>query len=191
MERNLIARSPTLKEQPVVTENVSRLRLFGRTFTFQYHDVLIPFTLLLRVAMAWVFLWAGIEKLLEGFSAAGFLVNGTSGPLKDFWVSLGQSSTAVAIINPLVIVSQILIGVALLLGLFTRLAFLGAAAQMFLFYLAQYPPEFNPFLDYFIVYILVFALLGALGAGRILGLDRYIERWPWVRRSRWPRYLLG
>ena len=34
-------------------------------------------------------------------------------------------------------------------------------------------------------------LLGALGAGRILGLDRYIERWPWVRRSRWLRYLLG
>lgn len=156
-----------------------------------FHQTLLPFMVLLRLAMAWVFLWAGFDKLIGGFDAGGFLVNATSGPLKDFWVDLGESSAAVSFISPFVTWTQILMGLAIFFGVLTRLALLGAALQMFLFYLAQFPPEHNPFLDYFIVYILVYALLGALGAGRFLGGDRYIEDLPIVQRNRWLTYLLG
>ena len=155
------------------------------------HPTLKPFMVLLRLAMAWVFLWAGFDKWVNGFDASGFLVNATSGPLKDLWVSLGESETYVSIINPVVVWTQLLMGVALLLGAFTRLALFGAASMMFLFYLAQFPPEHNPFLDYFIVYILVFALLGALGAGRTAGLGKWLEGLGAVQKRRWLTYLLG
>lgn len=157
----------------------------------KFHVTLAPFMVMLRLAMAWVFLWAGFDKLFGGFDSGGFLVNATSGPLKDTWVTIGQSATAVAIINPVVIWTQILMGFALFSGIATRLVLAGAAVQMFLFYLAQFPPEHNPFLDYFLVYILVFALLGALGAGRFAGIDHYVEKLAFVRRNRWVTYLLG
>ena len=86
---------------------------------------------------------------------------------------------------------EILIGVSLMLGLFTRFASLAGAAMVFLFYLAQFPPTHNPFMDEYLVYILVFSMLSALGAGRVLGLDKYVERLPLVRRFTITRYALG
>lgn len=178
-------------EKKASPENISRWRLLGRSFTFEYHDVLIPFTLLLRLAMAWILLWAGFDKLIGGFSADGFLKFATSGHLHSFWVDLGESQTAVGIINPLVVIGQILMGFALLFGIATRFTLFWAGAMMFLFYLAQFPPEHDLFLDYYLVYIMVYAMLGAIGSGRVLGADRYIEQWPVVQRLPWLRYLLG
>ena len=62
---------------------------------------------------------------------------------------------------------------------------------MGLFYIAQFPPEHDPVVDYYIVYIAVYMMLGSLGAGRILGLDAFVERLAWVRKHAWTRYLLG
>jgi len=84
-----------------------------------------------------------------------------------------------------------LIGVALILGLFTRFALFMAALQMFLFYLAALWPEFNPFLDEHIFYLLIFALLGALGSGRMLGVDAIVEQWEPVSRVPALQYALG
>jgi thiosulfate dehydrogenase [quinone] large subunit len=157
----------------------------------QYHSLLVPFMVILRLAMAWIFLWAGFDKLIGGFSAAGFLTRASSGPLHSLWVDLGQSAAALSVINPLVTWSQILMGFALFFGVATRFSLFWAGAMMFLFYLAQFPPEHDLFLDYYLVYILVYLMLGALGAGRILGLDKYIEEGPIVRKAPWLRYLLG
>ncbi len=60
-----------------------------------------------------------------------------------------------------------------------------------LYYLAQWPPANNPFMGYHLVYILILGLLGALGAGRILGVDAWIERIPWIKRNRFVTLLLG
>jgi len=46
-------------------------------------------------------------------------------------------------------------------------------------------------IDGHIIYIGVFLLLGALGAGRILGLDALVEKLPFVRRIRGAEYFLG
>ena len=150
-----------------------------------------PFTLLLRLLMGWIFLWAGFDKAINGFTAEGFLVHGTSGPLHGWFQDLGADATALAVIDPLVVVGQIALGFALVFGVATRLALLFAAVMMFLFYLAQFPPEYDLFADYYIVYIAVFAMLGALGAGRVLGLDPVIEEMPWVKRRSWMTWLLG
>ena len=106
-------------------------------------------------------------------------------------VAAETSSAAVNVIDGLVIWGQILIGIALILGVVTRFSLFWAAAMMFMFYIAQFPPAHNPFLDEHIVYIGVFLLLGALAAGRIFGLDALVERLPLVRRIPGAEYLLG
>ena len=141
----------------------------------------------MRVTFGFIFVWAGFEKLIEGFSAEGFLVNATSGPLQGWFAGMAGNGA----VEGLVVWGQILIGIALIFGLFTRFAALAGATMMFLFYIAQFPPEHNPFMDYYLVYVLVCAMLAALGAGRFVGLDRYLERLPIVGRYPAARYLLG
>ena len=130
-------------------------------------------------------------KLVNGFSAAGFLTQGTSGPLHSAWISLGESKAALSVVEPMVKWGQILTGFALFFGMATRFALIWGGAMMFLFYLAQFPPEHDLFMEYYLVYILVYMILGALGAGRILGVDRFLEKTPLVKRYKWLRYLLG
>jgi|DewCreStandDraft_5_1066085.scaffolds.fasta_scaffold01510_6 thiosulfate dehydrogenase [quinone] large subunit len=173
-------------------ETVHRIKVGRWQYEYRHVDLVVPvFALLLRLSLGFIFIWAGFDKLITDFTAKGFLINATSGPLKDLFVRLGENQTALTVIDPLVVWGQILIGFSLILGLFTRFGLLMGAVQMFIFYLAQLWPEFNPFLDEHIVYILVMALLGALGAGRILGLDALIERWEPVKRTPALQYALG
>jgi thiosulfate dehydrogenase [quinone] large subunit len=168
------------------------IKVAGREFRYQHVDLVIPvFALLLRLSMGFIFIWAGFDKLITDFSAGGFLVNASRGPLKDVFVNMGQSQVALDMVDPLVVYGQIFIGFSLILGVFTRFGLLMGAIQMFLFYIVQLWPPFNPFLDEHIVYILIMALLGALGAGRILGLDAFIEKWQPVKRVPKLAYALG
>jgi len=174
-----------------MTENVSTVRLGRRSFTLRYVGVIVLFAFIMRIAMGWIFVWSGFDKLLGDWTSAGFLVNATKGPLEGWFVDLGTNRAAVDVIDGLVIWGQILIGIALILGVVTRFSLFWAGVMMFMFYIAQLPPENNPFLDEHIIYIGVFLLLGALGAGRILGLDALIEKLPFVRRIRGVEHFLG
>ena len=155
------------------------------------NTILPPFVVLLRLTMGWIFVYSGFDKLFNGFSAEGFLVNATRGPLGAWFQGLGENSLAMDVINPLVVWGEILIGLALVFGVTTRFAAFWGATMMFMFYIAQFPPEHNPFVEYYLIYILVLGLIGALGAGRILGLDNLIERLPLVRRIPGASFLLG
>ncbi len=183
-----------------VERRTVRERVEASVFTRAWFDalpdslataVVMPFILLLRLTMGWIFIWSGFDKLVTNFSAAGFLTNATQGPFGGWFQDLGANQTAVDIINPLVIWGQILIGITLMFGIFTRGGLFWAAVMVFLFYLAQLPPANNPFMDEHLVYIIVFALLGALGAGRIFGLDALVERLSWVRKNRLVILILG
>ena len=149
------------------------------------------FVLLLRLTMGWIFVWAGFDKLIRGFSAEGFLLHATKGPFAGWFQSMGESQTALSIIEPMVVWGEIVIGVALIFGVMTRWAAFWGAVMMFMFFIAQLPPEHNPFMEYYLIYILVLGVIGALGAGRIVGLDNMIERLPLVRRIPGATFLLG
>ncbi|KKL58197.1 hypothetical protein LCGC14_2227830, partial [marine sediment metagenome] len=115
----------------------------------------------------------------------------SKGPLKDIFVDMGTSQTALDVIDPLVIWGQILIGFSLILGLFTRVGAFFGALLMLMFYLPTLWPEHNPFIDDHVIYIGIFALLGALGAGRIIGIDSYLEQTETVKKMPALKYLLG
>lgn len=143
-----------------------------------------------RIAVGIIFLWAGLEKLLgpEPFSASGFLAHATGGtlgwpfvtgtpadgtvfnPTHDFWVSLAGNAGLMSIVNILVVAGEIGIGVALVLGLFTRFAGAMGTLMMLLFFVAAWDFT-NGIVNQHLTYALVCATLTGLGAGRFYGLD--------------------
>ena len=80
-------------------------------------------------------------------------------------------------------VSMAAIGIALILGIATRLAAGAGIVWMLLFYTASaLSPENNPFMDDHIVYAIVLAGIAVVGGGRYLGLGRRWERLSFVKK---------
>ena len=188
------------------SERTLQAELLGREVTFNYSETWLAYSMLgLRLVMAWVFLQAGLSKLFEGgigdplaWSSAGFLQNAIAeaNPLSGLFAWFANYGS---IVDPLVIFGQILIGLALLFGVFFRFAALMGAIQMAMFWtaaweggLAQgFPMPNGYFIDSSFVYMLLLFGLGAWGAGRIVGVDRALEESSIVTENPWLRYLLG
>lgn len=187
-------------------ERQLQAELFGREVTFGYSETWLAYSMVgLRLLLAWVFLQAGLSKLAEegwtnpgAWTAEGFLVHGVSdanpfAPVMEFFAGY------LWLIDPLVLWTQILIGLALLFGVFFRLAALGGALQMLLFWIAAFegglaagfPIAHGFVVDYTLVYAILLFGLGAWGAGRVLGLDAKIEATELVENNPWLRFLLG
>ena len=163
-------------------------------------------TAVVRIAVGTVFLSAGLEKALgaEPFSAAGFLKFGTAGsplfatavdkvvynPTQDFWAGLAANATVLPIINWLVVAGEIAIGLALVLGLFTRFAAIAGTLMMGLFFVAIWDLGHGVVNEQLLIAI-VASYLGVMGAGRYYGLDSILEKATAVRQAPQLRYVLG
>ncbi|WP_436345455.1 DoxX family protein [Natronorubrum sp. FCH18a] len=166
-------------------------RLGGVTLEGRPHHLSAWAILGLRLLMGWVMLTAGWGKLTGDFSAYGYLANvDPASPASGLFGAMAENAALMGAIDVIVPVTQVLIGLALIAGVFVRLAALGAATQMVLFYFGSWDVAGGLVNDQ-LVYAAVFLTLGALAAGRILGADRYIERHPIVERVPQLRYLLG
>ncbi|WP_434521710.1 DoxX family protein [Halorubrum sp. AS12] len=188
------------------SERTLRAELLGRNVEFNYSETWLAYSMLgLRAVMAWVFLQAGLEKLFEGglgdplaWSSVGFLQNAVAdaNPLQGLFLFFAEYA---AIIDPMVVFGQILIGLALLFGVLFRFAALMGAIMMSMFWTAAwqggltagFPMENGYFIDSSFVYMLLLFGLGAWGAGRIVGVDRALEETELVRNAPGLRYLLG
>jgi thiosulfate dehydrogenase [quinone] large subunit len=159
---------------------------------------------LTRIAIGFVFLWAFLDKafalgfatgraedgtieffgkgaawLNGGSPTEGVLTYATKGPLAGFFQGLAGQGW----VDWVYMLSMLLIGVALILGVATRLAAIGGAIWMGLFYAATaITPEHNPVVDDHVVYALVLLGLAAMGAGRYLGLQDRWDRLALVKR---------
>ena len=144
-----------------------------------------------RIVIGVIFLWAGLEKAigtgLGTWNADGFFKFATAGtlgwpfvtgevdpkavfnPTHDFWVGLAGTgaSTFIAYLVPL---SQIGIGVSLILGLFTRFAAAMGTLMMLLFFVAAWDFQFG-IVNQHLTYAVVTFGLGVIGAGNYYGLD--------------------
>ena len=194
----------TMATQP--SERTLQSELLGREVRFNYSETWLAYSMLgLRIVIAWVFLQAGLEKLFDGgvgeplaWSSAGFLENAIAeaNPLQGLFLFFAEYAS---IVDPLVIFGQILIGLALLLGVFFRFAALMGALQMLFFWaaawqgglVAGFPVDHGFLVDSSFVYLLLLFGLGAWGAGRLLGVDRGLEETGLVKNNPWLRYLLG
>jgi thiosulfate dehydrogenase [quinone] large subunit len=180
--------------------------LFGRDVTFEYSERWIGYSLvIMRVAMGWVLFQGGVTKLItyldanpeNNWTAAGYLANAIppGNPLTGFFAAMAG--------NPLVDILNMwgltLTGLGLILGAFVRWnAFWGAVMMLFYWLaslqgglLAGLPLAHGWVVDDHLVYAALLFGLGAIGSGRILGLDARIEASSVVRNNPWLRYLLG
>jgi thiosulfate dehydrogenase [quinone] large subunit len=139
----------------------------------------------MRVLIGWHFLYEGIAKLTApSFTAAGYLKQ-ARGPFADVFKWLAAQPNLLANSDVLTMWGLTIVGLLLILGLFTRLSCLGAIGFLLMFYFAT-----PPFVGYFYSlpsegsYQLVnknLVELGAVivvlltGSGRFAGLDRIVH----------------
>jgi thiosulfate dehydrogenase [quinone] large subunit len=133
--------------------------------------------LVLRLALGWLMLYAGLDKVLSGnFSAAGFLMGAKT--FHSFYVFLAQPSI-IGLINFVNEWGLTLLGVSLILGIFVRLSSILGAVLMLLYYFASntFPSVPKGFIvDDHIIYALLLVLFAAINAGRYYGLDAILSR---------------
>lgn len=138
---------------------------------------------LLRITLGLQLFLAGVEKIVTGWSAEGYLL-GATGPLAEWFHSLAGSG----LLSQLNVWGLTLVGLALILGLAVRPASFFGAIMMGMYYLAHFEQNTeHGLVDFHLVYIAIFLLFLCGGAGRFFGLDAYVSR---VVRNKWIQAVL-
>jgi thiosulfate dehydrogenase [quinone] large subunit len=180
--------------------------IFGRETHFEYSESWIGYALVtLRVVMGWTLFQGGITKLItyldadpaNNWTAAGYLANAIpeGNPFGAMFAAMAGSPT----VDVLVMWGLTLTGLGLILGALVRWNAFWGAVMMLVFWAASLqgglaaglPLEHGWVVDDHVVYAALLFGLGAIGAGRLLGLDAYIEEMEFVQNNRWLRLLLG
>lgn len=134
----------------------------------------------LRLTLGWMFLYAGLAKLLNpSWSAAGFLNNAKTFPSIYQWFASPGILPIINIINEWAL---FLLGVSLLFGVFVRLSSSLGIVLMVLYYLPQlnfpYVGKNYLLIDEHVIFVLGLLILIQAGAGRIWGLDAWCVKLP-------------
>jgi thiosulfate dehydrogenase [quinone] large subunit len=147
----------------------------------------------MRVVVGWHFLYEGVAKLTSpSWSAAGYLKQ-ARGPFAGLFKWLVSQPNLLANADLITMWGLTLVGVFLILGLFTRLASVAGIGFILLFYLCN-PPLVGYFYSiptegsYLIVNknlveLCALVVILVTGSGRFAGLDRLLHR-VFVRRPR-------
>ena len=140
---------------------------------------------LLRVIVGWHFLYEGIAKLTStSWSAAGYM-KASRGPFADLFKWIATQPNLLDNANLVTMWGLTIVGILLILGLFTRVASLGGIGFILLFYFAN-----PPFVGYFyslptegsyliinknLVELCALVVILVTGSGRFAGLDRLLH----------------
>lgn len=140
---------------------------------------------LLRVVIGWHFLYEGVSKLTSTtWSAAGYM-RASRGPLAEFFRWIASQPHLLDNANLITMYGLTIVGVLLMLGLFTRLAAAGGIGFILLFYLCN-----PPFIGYFyaiptegtylivnknLVELCALVVILLTGTGRFAGLDGIVH----------------
>jgi len=168
----------------------------GKEISYKAYPVI-----LLRLFAGVLMFFAGIEKLLhpiwsEGaWTSAGFLAGVTDNPFQGWFNSMSGNTT----VDGLVVWGEILIGLALILGILVRFASYCGIVENGLFWLASYKAGTGPFgvgwrngpLELNAALVAMYIIFILIGAGLIYGLDSYIQKTEIVKKNSWMKIFLG
>jgi thiosulfate dehydrogenase (quinone) large subunit len=139
----------------------------------------------LRVVIGWHFLYEGLTKLTApSFTAAGYLKQ-ARGPFGEMFKSIASQPNLLANADLITMWGLTLVGLFLMLGLFTRLASLAGIGFILMFYMAA-PPLIGYFysipsegsyliINKNLVELCALAVIFATGSGKFAGLDRIVH----------------
>jgi thiosulfate dehydrogenase [quinone] large subunit len=145
------------------------------------------FLVSLRLLLGWYFLYEGLVKIANpDWSAYGYLMD-SQGPLAGFFHSMAANANMVASIDFLNKWGLALIGLGLILGLFTRLALIFGMLLLILYYCSHPPlasisyimPQEGSYLwvNKTLIEIFAMAVLLVFPTSQIFGMDRLISKW--------------
>jgi uncharacterized membrane protein YphA (DoxX/SURF4 family) len=154
---------------------------------FDFGSIQLYLLAIIRIAIGWHFLYEGVSKIIvNNWSSAAYLA-GSKWIFAPVFHSMAESTGIIAIVDFLNIWGMILVGIGLMLGLFTRWASAGGAL-MLLFYFIAYPPipgymlgvpaegsylwVNKTLIEFFVLMAFVF-----FSSDYHLGLDRLYTRW--------------
>lgn len=165
--------------------------VLGREYTLTLSGKLTGYWIVfLRLLVGWWFLHEGLNKYAnpDPFRAGWFLEK-TGTIVSPIFNAFAGGTTEVAV-NLLIPLGEILIGLGLILGAMTRTASFFGAFMMFFFYFGSEQWR-RGFVNGQLMGLILFVTIIVFGAGRIWGIDAYIEKTAFVRAHPWVRYLLG
>jgi len=125
-----------------------------------------------RIALGWIFFYAGLVKILNAnWSAAGFLNGAKTFPELYAWFA---GPSVIGVVNFVNEWALLLLGISLILGLFVRWSAIPGAILLLLYYFASnaFPIVLNGFIvDDHIIYIAMLILFFVTNDGHYFGLD--------------------
>jgi len=145
-----------------------------------------------RILLGWLFLWSFLDKLFGlgystsaaqswlngGSPTAGYLKYGTSGIFSGFYNGIAGNQ----IVDILFMFALLALGLALILGIGSRLATYGGTLLLLMLWSTNLPPVQNPLIDEHIIFIgLLWGLLWTK-AGRMYGIGEWWSKTTLVKR---------
>lgn len=132
----------------------------------------------LRVSFGWLFLYAGVTKLLDpAWSAEGYIKSAKS--FAWFYQLLLQPSL-LPIVNFVNEWGLTLLGLSLIFGVFVRISSWFGAVLMLLYYFVvldfPYPNPHSFLVDEHIIYAFILAYFALFDVGRVWGLEEWRKR---------------
>jgi thiosulfate dehydrogenase [quinone] large subunit len=139
---------------------------------------------ILRVSIGWHLLYEGTVKLMNpNWSSVGYLMD-SKGWFAGVFHSLASNPDLMQVIDFLNVWGLILVGLGLVLGIFTKLASYGGIALLALYYFSH-PPMINAayaipsegsymFVNKNLIELITLVVLVLFPTGRIIGIDRFI-----------------
>ena len=133
----------------------------------------------LRLLIGYHFLFEGMDKLITpspGWTSAGFLLQ-SNWIFADIFHALVESSSVLSVIDFMNIWGQILIGLGLILGFYTKWAAYAGALLLFFYYIAI-PPFVNSytFIDKNLLELFAFLVIAVFPTSQIIGIDLLINK---------------
>jgi thiosulfate dehydrogenase (quinone) large subunit len=139
----------------------------------------------LRVAIGWHLMYEGLVKIFQpGWSAYGYLMD-SKGWFSDFFHNMAANPEILNVVDFLNMWGLTLVGFAMIAGIFSRIAKVGALV-MLLFYFVAHPPLMMA--DYLfpgegsylwvnknLIEFLAVGVLFVFPTGHIIGIDRLIR----------------
>ncbi len=146
----------------------------------------------LRIVLGWTLVWAFLDKMFGlgyatssdnawingGSPTSGYLQFAVSGPLSGIF----QDMAGNGIVDSLFMLALVSIGVAVILGVGTRISGMAGAVLMLLLWLTHIPPQNNPLTDDHIIYAILFVAMIFVRPGRWIGLGEWWSRTWLVKR---------
>jgi len=168
---------------------------FGNVLDFDLQGTVAGYWLaILRIVTGYWMLHAGLTKFAfisgEAFDASGYLLHASAAsPLQGFFAWAAATPWLLGFTNFMIPVGETLIGLGLVVGALVRLASFFGVILMTFFYLGN-ADWAHGLVNGDLMGLMLFVTVATLGAGRVLGLDAYIEGLDFAD-TRIGKFLLG